>query len=244
MNKFLIPSSVSKVRGRKSQKNSYGMMPGPEGTCPNATLGQGGCLETKRDGGRPTCYVYKAFRNKRVKDILEHNTDAMKSSTLPEMRDILGREFARFEAEEAVTAKPWYNYRLHWSGDLFSVNYTKALAQAAAKHPKTTFWIYTRSFSYVKHLLTAPNMRVYLSVDRINKDAALKALDTLVASGVPAARRVKLSYMSHENDMSPESRTQSVAACPVDDGHMEIEGACAKCCKCIAGASDIWFKIK
>jgi len=245
VNKFLIPSSVSKVRGRKTQKNSYGMMPGPEGTCPGATLGQGGCLETQRDGGRPTCYVYKAFRNKRVKDILEHNTKIMKSSTLAEMRDILDREFARFEAEEAVSPTPWYNYRLHWSGDLFSANYARAWAKAAAKHPKTTFWIYTRSFTkprdYVKYLLAVPNMRVYLSVDVINRDSAIAAIDALPAA---QADRIKLSYMAHENNMSPDNRTEASVPCPVDDGHMAIEGACAKCRKCIVGQSDIWFKIK
>jgi hypothetical protein len=213
-------------------------MPGPEGTCPGATTGKGGCLETRRDGGRPTCYVYKAFRNLRVKEILEHNTEVMKNATGPQMETILHAEFTRFEAEEAVSPKPWFHYRLHWSGDVFSREYAFALSIAIQKHPKTTFWIYTRSFQFVHVLTGIPNLIPYLSLDPINMERGLetwKQDDT---------HTLKLAYMSPEDNLAQVAGVNSVP-CPSDNGRLrEIEGACHKCGKCVLGNSDIWFKVK
>ena len=243
MKKVLLASSVSKVRRRRGQKNSYGLMPGPEGTCPGATLGKGGCLETKRDGGRPTCYVFKAFRNKRVKEILEHNTEVMKSSSYDEMVDILDREFARFEAEEDTNQQPWYHYRLHWSGDLFSADYAKAVAKAASRHPRVTFWIYTRSFDFVQHLIGVENMHTYLSIDPINMVAGMNTWRSIRKRFPKHGKRLRISYMSETDNLREQTGADTVP-CPADIGRIKIEGACHKCGKCALGNSDIWFKVK
>ena len=215
-------------------------MPGPEGTCPGATLGKGGCLETKTKGGRPTCYVYKAFRNKRVKEILEHNTEVMKSASYDDMVRILDAEFTRFEAEETVSPKPWFHYRLHWSGDVFSEDYAKALATAIQRHPRTTFWIYTRSFQFATLLDCIPNLMLYLSLDQVNMR---QGLDAWKARRKAEGSMVRVAYMNTEDNLQQVAGVPSVP-CPSDNGRIGIEGACHKCGKCVLGNADIWFKTK
>jgi hypothetical protein len=231
MNSYIIPSSVSKVRVRASQKNSFGLMPGKEGTCPGATYGRGGCMECVGNNVRPTCYVHKAFRNAKVKEILEHNTKVLKEATRSEMTRMLVYEFNRFEVEEANAKSPSFNYRLHWAGDVFSMAYAEALAYAIGKAPKTQFWIYTRSFDFVEPLVGVPNLNTFLSLDPCNW------LDGLMVHAKYQDQGLKVTYMNKENhgDYMP---------CPADAGNMEIEGACSKCRMCINGNKDIWFKVK
>jgi len=221
----LIPSSVSKVRRRTTQKNSFGLMPGPEGTCPGATTGVGGCMECVGNNVRPTCYVYKAFRNKKVKEVLEHNTRILKACTTgTEMFHILDAEFTRFEEQEARAKEPWFHYRMHWSGDVFSLPYANGLELAMHHHPKTTFWMYTRSFDKLEPLVSVDNLNLYLSLDLINYDRGLSALHALHAAGVEGTERVKLCYMGKTK---PEFAPMT--PCPADAGNMEIEKACYKC---------------
>jgi hypothetical protein len=233
MNSYIIPSSVSKVRVRASQKNSFGLMPGKDGTCPGATYGQGGCMECVGNNVRPTCYVHKAFRNAKVKEILEHNTKALKEADFWNMHYILDAEFARFEACEAVSPNPSFNYRLHWAGDVFSADYASALRMSIRQHPKTQFWIYTRSFDFIEPLVALPNLNTFLSLDPCNRDQGLELWLKHREAGL------KIAYMGKETLAG-----ECMVPCPADAGNMEIEGACGKCRMCITGNKDIWFKVK
>jgi len=236
MVRTLIPSSVGKVRSRTSQKNSYGLMPGPEGSCPHATFGKGGCMEVKDGNVRPVCYVYRSFRNKAVKTALEHNTNLMKQASQAEMVAILDEEFSRFERVESKSKDPCYMYRLHWSGDIFSARYAKAIAKAVKKHPDTTFWIYTRSLPYVKHIAGVDNLTVYISVDEVNCDKALEEWKKHDNT------KVKLAHMSIEKPKSASGR--AFKDCPTDVGRLPYEKACTRCQLCIKGDVNIWFKTK
>jgi len=235
MNSYIIPSSVSKVRVRASQKNSFGLMPGKEGTCPGATYGQGGCMERVGNNVRPTCYVHKAFRNAKVKEILEHNTKVLKDANFVEMARMLSAEFTRFESNESVSPDPAFNYRLHWAGDVFSMEYAEALNTAILMHPRTQFWIYTRSFDFVEPLIGVPNLNTFLSLDPCNKDKGLEIWSKHCDSGLKVAYMGKTIGDLYSLMMTP---------CPADAGNMEIEGACSKCRMCINGNKDIWFKVK
>lgn len=184
---------------------------------------------------RPTCYVHRAFRVARVKEILEHNTKLMKSLDQNQMFDVLCAEFERFEKAEARSRDPWYNYRLHWSGDLFSLAYARALRGAILQHPKTTFWCYTRSFHFMAPLVGIDNLRLYGSLDPVNKKAGLLAMCYMG----PGCEQVRACYMGKEND-----ETLETVPCPVDAGNMEIEGGCRKCGICVNGTKNVWFKVK
>ena len=190
---------------------------------------------------RPTCYVYKAFRNKRVKEILEHNTETLKRAKgVGAIANIISKEFTRFEAEEAVSPKPWYHYRMHWSGDIFSAEYAQALAIAAAKHPGTTFWIYTRSFDFVEPIVPIANINTYLSLDPVNRDEGRATLRRLLDRHIVGSDRVRLGYMSKTQDDVGVTTTP----CPCDSGTVKLESACSRCLMCVKGNKDIWFKTK
>ena len=234
---LIIPASIRKVRVRKNQSNSFGLYPGLEGSCPGATTGPGGCLEVKPGGKRPTCYVFKAFRSKRVVEVLKHNYDILRDASLAEMVRILDAEFTRFETADAASASPWYNYRLHWAGDVFSKRYATALAKAAAMHPKTSFWLYTRSFDLVDPMIGVPNLKVYLSADPCNMEAALETMSRLHKAHPELTVPARLAHMAKENKLT-------LTPCPQDEGNLDLEGACARCRLCVNASRDVWFKVK
>jgi len=190
-------------------------------------------METKPGNKRPTCYVYKSFRNKCVKPVLEHNTKLLKEASYAEKVSLLDTEFTRFEDAEAKAKDPWYYYRLHWSGDLFSEEYSKAIAEAVARHPKTTFWIYTRSFDYVEPLLDIPNLKVYLSLDQVNVVQGMATRAKFLG-----AKNLAISVM---DKTLPDP---SIPACPQDSGKIPLAGACRACGLCVNQRSDVWFKTK
>ena len=122
----ITPTCDRKTKFWNAQKNTFGTMPGPDQTCPGATIGEGGCWT--RPGGRKThtCYVdavllcYKA-----VGPVLAKNTKVLKQATQTEMFDILCREFSRFQKAEfgrfdRTGEMPQLYYRLHrkaaWNG--------------------------------------------------------------------------------------------------------------------------------
>jgi hypothetical protein len=191
-------------------------------------------MECVGNNVRPTCYVHRAFRNAKVKEILEHNTKVLKDAQDAKcLVSVLDAEFTRFEACEAVSPEPSYNYRLHWAGDVFSMDYSLALARAICKHPKTQFWIYTRSFDFVEPLVGIPNLNTFLSLDPCNIKEGIELWLLHRDAGL------KIVYMGKES-----LSDKAMVPCPADAGNMGIEGACSKCRMCINGNKDIWFKVK
>jgi len=231
---LIKPSCDRKVRGYSVQKNTYGLLPGPEGTCPGATVGAGGCRDITGNG-RPACYVYKIMRiYSGVRRILEHNTALLKGADMATMADLLGSEFTRFQADTlARNGKGMLRYRLHWAGDLFSMDYARALRTAVDAHPDVFFWTYTRSFDYMGPLLGAPNLRLYVSADMCNLKEAM-------AAHRAAGGKASMCYMG---DSAPALPGLRFTACPVDKGSMQLEGACFKCGMCLKGIP-VFFETK
>lgn len=270
---MIKPSSDRKTRDYQNQMNTFGIMPGkPEdgGTCPGCTTGKGGCWAQLPGRITHTCYVDGLLRiYKGVRAVLEHNTALLRGASVEEMTAVLDAEFSRFEAAEqkranATGGAAGTNYRLHWSGDVFSVDYAKALVAAMRMHPKTAFWTYTRSFTkdcnVVAELLKAENLMLYLSLDPSN---TLEGLLTYVDNGGDTNPRLQICYMSPMSDFAAQAATadsafdqlneirrmvgrplapkswgahvaQRMTACPVDNKALPLERGCLTCRKCVA----------
>ena len=235
---LLKPTADSKTWAYPNQRNSLGLSPGPickGGTCPGCTVGAGGCWD--RPGGRKTavCYVDGLLRARPgVKDALAYNTNLLRSADYERKVYLLLKEFLRF-AKECHKAGVEPKYRLHWSGDVFNEEYAWALREAITDCYFITFWNYTRAFNVVPILLGPPNLRLYLSLDKVNFEAGLPIYQKYKSKGLC------LSVMSEEKPKLPAGET--CTACPVDVKRLPLEGACHKCRMCLSG-KNIWFKTK
>lgn len=231
---YLKPSADRKVWAYKNQKNTYGLLPGPEGTCPGATLGPGGCRQA--GPGRPSCYVYKLMAiYKGVRNVLEHNTRLLTEADMSEKVRLLDDEIERFKRVARNAEVSADLYRLHWSGDIFDREYAEALRAMMLIHSDIRFWTYTRTFDVLDVFGDVPNFELYLSLDACNVDRGLEAYeqnnrDTL-----------HLCYMGVD---APEGvGDEGFLGCPVDAGNMALEGACQKCMLCLR-KHNIWFKTR
>lgn len=252
---MIKPTCDRKTRFHKNQYNTFGLYPGIEspGTCPCATIGAGGCCTIKPGRKLPTCYVFRTMSAyKSVANVLLHNTNELRSATVSQQVKLLCDEFSRFQASELKRgADASLYYRLHWSGDVYDIYYAKALIEAMHEFPNITFWNYTRDFSLGQYLAReTTNLTQYLSLDCINLESGLQAYYRWLET--PNAGTLRLCYMAAENDMEKQYNALKkrnpdwpddaprLSACPVDEGKMPLDGACAKCRKCING-DNIWF---
>lgn len=228
MTDWLKPTVDRKVWAYKGQRNTFGLLPGPEGTCPGATLGAGGCRTMTRPG-RPDCYVYRIMQiYGGVRRILEHNTMLLKGAAQPVQEELLRNEFQRFVNDPRRPEGGCY--RLHWAGDIFDRQYARALRRTMEEFSQVNFWTYTRSFDLVDEFRGQRNLLLYLSLDPCNRDL-----------GLATHAREPWTRICWLEPTRPEGL--KLLACPVDEGRLALEGACHKCRLCLRGHS-IWFKTK
>lgn len=254
-----------KVRFYPTHENSYGLNAGPPclgGTCPGCTKEKGGCFHIPEGKKNPTCYAFclaKCFKG--AGKVLDDNTKKLQG-TQADIRKELVETIEDFEAKtKAWAQKNGKNYedyayfRLHWSGDVFNVEYAKALVSAMKKFPRIKFWTYTRSFEYADILMKAPNLILYLSADHCNWKQAWK---TFVDKKMYKSPKYKIAYMGKEledytNKIDDLKRTTKdkdvltwlnktrITCCPVDAGRMNLEGGCSKCRQCITEGNQLLF---
>jgi hypothetical protein len=246
----------AKTKARKSQKNTYGLTPGPleiNGTCPGCTNGLGGCYFTE---GRPTCYAaVLASIRPNVKKVLEHNTDLLLGKSVEEMVEILDNTLKTFKSKEPEGDS---HFRLHWAGDIFNRDYAKALSIVMSRHKNITFWTYTRSFDIIDEFANNDNLVFYLSLDMVNYKEGFKAFVDNEWYKNPLR---KISFMSKElkdfersitwaksefADNKPFSEwlnKNKISRCPVDEGKLALEFGCMTCKQCLKrGNPLLWFK--
>jgi hypothetical protein len=209
---LLKPTCDSKTRFYKTQKNTYGLLPGGgmhllngvtcKGSCPGATTGPGGCWNAPDGRKNKTCYVdnlMKVYKN--VGGVLAHNTELMMEADYRGKVELLLAEFERFRKTEARRKKkgntPYLYYRLHWSGDIFDQEYARALKQAMTTNSDIEFWCYTRSFFSVPILCDTPNLNLYLSLDPVNY---VEGMATYVEHR-HRSPRLAVCYMAKEKDV-------------------------------------------
>lgn len=257
MTNMLKPTCDRKTRFWPGQKNTYGLMPGPAGTCPGATVGCGGCSQIRAGRKLPTCYVFNVMAAYRaVGPALQHNTTLLKTSNHDDRVQLLTQEFERFRKSELKRPAPKLFYRLHWSGDVYDDDYADSLIEAMLQFPDVTFWNYTRSLDLAPELAdNVPNLEQYMSLDAINFEKGMDIYVKWLRTPRHQDPNLHVCYMSPEDDFQAryaECRTRHpdwpetpviLRACPVDEKKMETDGACAKCMKCLRG-TPVWFKTK
>jgi len=261
-NNCLKPTADRKTRAYSQQKNTYGLLPGPAGSCPGATTGKGGCWHLAAGRKTHTCYVdaITMFRPN-VRNLLQHNLDVLKEAkTVKGMAALLTAEFARFRVAELRRRSRTkevipLRYRLHWSGDFFSTTYAKAVRLAIEQSPDIEFWTLTRVLPAVQYLRGLKNLILYLSVDPVNIKEMLVYYDSKKGY---RDNNLRLAYMSKINDFreaawdavpAPSSdrwkwlADAEVRNCPVDSGTTPIDGGCYKCGRCTRNKKTIvWFE--
>jgi len=213
--------------------NTFGLMFGlPEngGTCPGATCGNGGCLDVKDGRKRPTCYMAKLVDTyKGVGPVLDKNTEMLKGKSVEEMKVVLRATVQEFSKK----AGGFPYFRLHYSGDFFSVDYAQAWAEVMLEFPDITFWAYTRSFrtqtTIVETLAKVPNLTLFLSADPVNGEQALALFEKLKDDH----KNLGLAWLGDE---PPDKEKYRWVTCPELSGKVkntDESGACAKCRLCV-----------
>lgn len=254
-----------KVRFYSTHENSYGINAGPPelgGTCPGCTRGPGGCFHIPAGKKNPTCYAYclaKCF--KCAGSTLDSNTRLLGGTQsdirreLVETMESFVRKTEDWCRKHGKQKKDYMYFRLHWSGDVFSVEYAKALVSAMRKFKDITFWTYTRSFEYVDILKKAENLILYISADHDNWKEAVRCFEK---NRLYESPRFKIAYMGKEledfankvEDIARSNksrmmvklvRSHGITCCPVDLGRLGLEGGCSKCRQCISYGNPLLF---
>lgn len=214
-------------------KNAFSLPSGPNYSCPGATK----VCET-------VCYAgklekqYPAFRN-----LALHNWELLKDASEAQMYILLWEMIEEF-SQECAKHNISKVFRWHADGDIFSEDYAKAIARTCKRYSDVQFWIYTRSFEYVKHIAGINNLGVYISVDSENKEEAVR-----VSAEFP---NVRIAYLAETHEQGKEFMLEQTgkpgAICPENAKRIPLitkeAGACVTCGLCIFGKADIRFASK
>ena len=220
-----------KTSFKKNQYNTFGLMYGlPEngGTCPGATTGKGGCLDVRDGLKRQTCYMAKITAiYKAVGNVLATNTAMLQGKTVDEMETICKATITEF-IRKSKNADLYF--RLHYSGDFFSVEYAEAWARVIRDFPQVRFWVYTRSHDMIDPLLGLDNITVFLSCDPSNFEKVQKIFNEKKEKH----KNLGMAYMG--NDVPKLEGSDRFITCPEITGKVkntDTVGACAKCRMCV-----------
>jgi hypothetical protein len=221
--------------------NSFGLPAGRAYSCPGATAT---CERV--------CYAGKLEKlYKGVRHLLEANMAALAGHDRAGMACLLGEMIADFrrdcERAENHGATVPRDFRIHWDGDFFSLEYADAWADVIRTNRDVRFWVYTRSFDpesldVLPALAGLPNLSLYLSVDPDNLAAAKWA-----RKRNPWARWAYLAetFAVGRSDLAelPGKRYP----CPENGRRIplitEKGSACIRCGICPSGRGDVIFSV-
>ncbi len=225
------------------EPNSFGL-PSVD-TCPGRT-----------DYCEMDCYAIESEKRTATAIKLQRNLDVLESiddqeAMTEKIRTLVGMYITR--ADKLGIDQSSRRFRIHWSGDFFSVTYAEAWATVIKENPDISFWTYTRSFqddvNVVPALDNIQNLDFFLSVDQQNVDAAAEAI-----SGTKTTR---IAYLVDYEEDALElaiklGRTDDfrLLACPENmrkkNGERKLPviskqgGACARCTYCIGKNDKNW----
>jgi hypothetical protein len=223
-------SDNRKTSFKKNHLNTFGLMYGlPEngGTCPGATTGNGGCLDVRDGHKRQTCYMAKIVMiYKAVGNVLQSNTEMLSGKSVDEMVEVCKNTVAEF-----IKKNKGDNlfFRLHYSGDFFSKEYTEAWAITVKQYPNVHFWVYTRSHDMIDPLLGLDNITVFLSCDPSNYDKVKQIFEDKKQNN----KNLGMAFMGNDAPAQDENRW---VKCPEITGKVlndDKGGACSKCRLCV-----------
>jgi len=159
--------------------NSFALPAGPiefGGSCPGHTSVCSSCYALRLESGFPTLARMVA----RNLEVLRHLEVCGGARAMGSALEVLVRRSVKMQRAAGIDP----SFRWHSDGDVFSAAYARAIRATARQFEDVPMWIYTRSTQYVRHLVGAPNLRVYISADRDNLRRAVRAANR---HGLPLA---------------------------------------------------------
>jgi hypothetical protein len=150
--------------------------------------------------------------------------------------------FDTFERTKANQAPERKFFRLYWSGDIANKTTACALYEAIYQHPSIQFWVYTRTFDVVPYLVDIPNLKLFVSIDKINFRGGTQEFSEWSRQG-----KLKFAYMGLRNPSDEYPYVDfggKFVTCPVDAGTSKLASACLHCKICLSGKHNVWFKTK
>lgn len=223
------------------EPNSFGL-PSVD-TCPGRT-----------DYCEQDCYAIESERRTSTYQKLQRNFDVLQGAeSIAQMTNQLWSLMGRYHdrADSLGIPNDTRRFRIHWSGDFYSVDYASAWRNVIEGDPDTQYFTYTRSFhddeNVAPVLAGIPNLDFFLSVDSDNIDSAVA-----VASINPEVRIAYLvDYYEEVEDLVHQMssvRDGRIKACPENmrtvDGSRRLAlinengGACSRCMYCIKKPND------
>jgi hypothetical protein len=224
-----VANVVNKGGTQALVANTFGLPAGKEYACPGATS----VCEVMCYAGK----LEKVFKG--VRQVLLANWEQLKDADYFTMISLLSEMIESFvvDCEKRGAEKL---FRIHWDGDFFSEEYTRAWRTVIRDYPDVQFWAYTRSAFAVPLLVNLPNLGFYFSTDSANR-----------VLGIHLKKKygVKLAYLANTFAEGKKDfltiQEKSAIPCPENNKKMpmiSVEGsACVRCSQCVFARNDILF---
>jgi hypothetical protein len=224
-----VANLVTKNGKQAAIANTFGLPAGKDYSCPGATS----VCES-------VCYAGKLEKLfKGVKASLLHNWDLLKDEDLQGMYTLLSEMIAEFKTDCVKKDAPML-FRIHWDGDFFNDDYTRAWRMVIEEQPDVQFWVYTRVKSAALILKDLPNLSLYFSTDSENVKVGV---DLKNNNGVRLAYLAK-NFAIGQADMK-EMIGKPGAKCPENNKQIPLisnaGSACVSCSLCVYSKADIVF---
>ena len=224
-----VANLVTKNGKQAAMANTFGLPAGKEFSCPGATsICESVCYAGKLE---------KLFKG--VKTNLLHNWDLLKDADLQTMYSLISDMISEFKTECVKKNAPML-FRIHWDGDFFSEDYTRAWKLVIEEQPDIKFWVYTRVRSAALILKDIPNLSLYYSTDDENLQ---------IATELKQVNGVRLAYLGKTFALT-ETKMKEItgkvgAKCPENNKSIPLisnaGSACVSCGLCVYGKADIRF---
>jgi hypothetical protein len=224
-----VANLVTKNGKQAAIANTFGLPAGKAYSCPGATS----VCES-------VCYAGKLEKLfKGVKANLLHNWDLLKDEDLQGMYSLLSEMISDFKSDCIKKDAPLL-FRIHWDGDFFNDDYTRAWRMVIEEQPDIQFWVYTRVKSAALILKDIDNLSLYFSTDSENVKIGV---DLKINSGVRLAYLAK-NFAIGQADMK-EMIGKPGAKCPENNKQIPListnGSACVSCSLCVYSKADIVF---
>ena len=211
--------------------NTFGLPSGKSFSCPGAT-----------SVCEKICYAGKLEKIfKSTRELLLANWDAVQNKSVNELQQMIQFMIDDFKWECDKYNAPKL-FRIHWDGDFFSKDYTRAWRRVIKHNKDVQFWVYTRVPPAIEMLTGIGNLSLYFSADADNKDEAKRLRNDY------GVRLAWLSDTFEEASSQVKALTGKPGAkCPEQTRQIPLisidGGACYTCGLCIENKTDIRFSI-
>jgi hypothetical protein len=224
-----VTNSVTPNGKQANIANTFGLPSGKAYSCPGATS----VCETICYAGK----LEKVFKGVRAN--LLHNWELLKDADFDTMVTLIDDMIVDFRAD-CMKRDVEQLFRIHWDGDFFNEDYTRAWAKVIKSHVGVQFWAYTRSDFAIPILKEIPNLGLYFSTDDANKE---------LGKELKATHGVKLAYLAQTFAIGKDDfkQLQDKAAVPCPENNKKLPmiseqgSACVRCSQCVFARNDILF---